>query len=187
MKVSNREAILMIATLTVTVFGISFILARPKLRQWTELREQQAAIRSSIAKDRQLIAERPKWEEQYAVISRELTQHPLDKKMGTYWLSLMDRIAARHGLRIIKRQTGEEKSLGDVYELPIEVGDWQGSLEGLVHFLFDLENEGGMLDVRQLYVKPVEKQKALRGKFLLYCAYTRAPADGTQDTRDTSE
>ena len=62
--------------------------------------------------------------------------------------------------------------MGDVFELPIEVRDWEGSLEALVGFLFELQSQGAMLDIRHLVMKPNEK-KVLRGRFVLYCAYTR--------------
>jgi hypothetical protein len=87
----------------------------------------------------------------------------------------MDGLASRNGVKIITRQVGEEEQAGEIYELPIECKDLEGTLQGLVRFLFDLQNEDAMLDIRQFYVKPKGKGDVLlRGRFTLYCAYTRA-------------
>jgi hypothetical protein len=57
--------------------------------------------------------------------------------------------------------------------LPIECREWEASLDALVRFLFELQSEGAMLDIRQLLIKP-RGQGILRGRFTLYCAYARA-------------
>ena len=81
--------------------------------------------------------------------------------------------------RILKRQVGEEEKHGDVYELPIDCRDWEATLDSLTHFLFDLQAENAMLDVRQLLIRPNKDASKLRGRFLLNCAYTRGP--GTEE------
>ena len=100
--------------------------------------------------------------------------------MDVYWLALMDEIAAKRGVAIANRKVGEEKKVGDVYELPIEVKDWEGKLEAITYFMFDLRAAGAMMDLRQLYIKPKE-DRSLRGRFMLYCAYTRAAAAPSQE------
>jgi len=89
----------------------------------------------------------------------------------------MDSVATRNGFTIARRQTGKEAEVGDVYELPIDCKDWEGSLESLVKFLYDLNREGAMLDVRQLYVRPSNKPGYLKGTFTLYCAYMRGDVE----------
>jgi len=175
MKLSEREWILFLATAMAALFGGSAMLAKPKLEAWRELQQQQAEIGAQIEQDRELVEQTAKWERDFGELSEMLSEHPADKKMDIYWLAIMDNIAARHGVNISKRQVGEEKKVGDVYELPIDCNDWEGTLSALVHFLFDLQDEGAMLDIRQLYIKP-KQGNVLRGRFSLYCAYTRAAA-----------
>lgn len=175
MKMSERESVLVVATLAALLLGASMMLAKPKVVEWGEIRTRQAALRAEIARDKALVAEREEWASRFEEVSGMLSRHPATQKMDIYWMSIMDRLAAKHGVTISKRQVGEEKQAGEVYELPIEVKEWEGSLDALVHFLFDLQNEGAMLDVRQLLVKP-KAGGILRGRFVLFCAYTRETA-----------
>lgn len=172
MRLAPRETVLAVATGIIALYGVSLMLARPRIETWKSLRAEQGLVRDQIASDRELIAEEDKWQAQYDELSAKLPQFAPDKRMEIHWLTVMDGIARKHGIQIVRRQAGEEKALGDIYEIPIEVKDWEGSLHALVAFLFELQTEGGMLDVRQLYVRPKE-DALLRGRFTLYCAFTR--------------
>ena len=176
MRLSSREAVLVLSTAAVALFGGSALVARPKVDVWKETRRQQEAVRTEIEQDERLLQQRESLETELAELSQSLPAYSTDKKMDIHWLSTMDRFAAKHGVKISRRQAGEEKKAGDVRELPIECQQWEGNLDSLVHFLFDLQSEGGMLDVRHLLIKP-EKGDLLRGRFTLYCAYTRESAE----------
>ena len=96
------------------------------------------------------------------------------KNTDTTWLAKMDEIAAKNFIQISNRQAGTEVEAGEVLELPIEVKNWEGALESLVHFIYELENSGaGMFDVRAISFKPSGKKGYLKGSFTLTCAYMR--------------
>ena len=175
MKISSRESVLLLATCAVALFGGTALLARPRIEDWKALRKQQEEVRHQIELDRRLIESHDYWQKEFDAISKLLPRYPVAKDMGTHWMSLMDGAAVANGVIITKRQLGEEKRVGDVYELPVECRDWEAGLDEIVHFLFDLQTQAGMLDVRQLYMKPTKSNK-LRGRFTLYCAYTREGA-----------
>ena len=177
MRISRRELILLLLTLAAALFGATAILARPKFDAWKDIRRRQREVREAIEADRRLIGQRERWANDFDELKAYLPQYPMDKKMDIHWLSIMDTAAARHGVRIMKRQVEAEERVGDIYELPIEVRDWEGSLAAIVGFLFDLQSQGAMLDIRHLYMKP-DKQKILSGRFTLYCAYTRESPAG---------
>lgn len=180
MKVTPRELILFLATAGVALFGGTALLARPRLEAWKGLRRTQAELRQEIAADRRLIESRAVWDGEFEKLKTFLPQFPAAQQMDVHWLTMMDEVAALHGVHISKRQVGEEKRTGDIYELPIEVRDWDGTLDALVHFLFELQQRGAMLDIRQLFMKPNET-KQLRGRFVLYCAYTRVGGGSASD------
>lgn len=175
MKLSQREAVLLLGTATAGLFGLTAILAGPKLDQWKDLLQEQSKVQAQTAEDRRMLAERARWKKEFQDLRKMLPEFPADQKMDVHWLSLMDDLARKNGMHILKTKSGEEKKVGDVYEVPIECDDWDGKLDSLVRFLFDLQGEGAMLDVRQLLVKPREPkaEDALRGRFTLYCAYTK--------------
>ena len=176
MKMSARELILGILTVGVVLFGITALLAKPKLDELKEVNEQRRAIINSIKIEERLVEKRVTWEEKLAEMSQLLPMETADKDMDVHWLSVMDRVASKHGVKIKKRMAGEEVQQGDVYELPIECKEWEADLDSLVNFLFELQSEGAMLDIRQLLVKPKGKG-VLKGRFTLYCAYTREKAE----------
>jgi len=175
MRVTNRETVLVLVTCAAALFGGTALLIRPKLAEWKELGRQAEELRGRIEMDLRLIESRDYWQKEFDGVSRLLPRYPADKDMGTYWMSIMDTSAVENGVKIKKRQLGEEKRVGDVYELPVECREWEAGLEEIVHFLFDLQTRAGMLDVRHLYMKPT-KSGLLSGQFTLYCAYTREGA-----------
>jgi hypothetical protein len=172
MRISQREIVLAIATGTVVLFGMSAILAKSRIDEWKETGKKQESIAAEIKINRKTIADRPVWEKKLGELQKALPEYPAAKKMDVQWLSTMDELAGKHGVKILKRQAGEEKMVGDVYELPIECKEWEGNLNAIVHFLFDLQSQGAMLDIRQLQMKP-KSGEVLRGYFSLYCAYAK--------------
>ncbi len=172
MKMSARELVLAVLTIGVVLFGLTALLAKPKIDELKEVNAQRQNIINSIKIEKRLVEKRDYWEQRLAEMSQLLPMEAADKDMDVHWLSVMDRIASKHNVKISKRMAGEEVQQGDVYEMPIECKEWEADLESLVNFLFELQSEGAMLDIRQLLVKPKGKGK-LKGRFTLYCAYTR--------------
>jgi hypothetical protein len=176
----HREIVLALVTVTVALFGGTWILAGPKLDQWRQLRREQKTVLARIERDKNLVARKEEWEQRFREMRKLLPQFAAGEKMEVHWLSFMDKLAAQHDVTILKRRAKGEIQEGDVFELPIEVPHdaWQGTLDGLIHFLFELQSEGAMLDVRQLLIRP-KAGNVLKGRFLLHCAYTRE-AEGEQ-------
>jgi len=172
MKLSQREMTLALITGSIILFGLSAILAKPKIEKWRDLSKKKAEVTRQIQSNRDTIASKEKWKKKLNDLQKSLPEYPADQKMDVQWLSTMDEVASKQGVKILKRQAGEEKVVGDVYELPIECKDWEGNLDSMVRFLFDLQNQGAMLDVRQLQIKP-KSAGLFKGYFTLYCAYTK--------------
>jgi hypothetical protein len=172
MKLSQREIILAMITGAVVLFGMTIILARSKIDEWKDVRKMQDDLIIQLQKNKEIIASREIWQKKLNELQKSLPEYAADKKMDVQWLSTMDELASKHGVKILKRQAGEEKVVGDVYELPIECKEWEGNLNATVHFLFDLQSQGAMLDIRQLQMKP-KSGDVLKGFFSLYCAYAK--------------
>ena len=178
MKLSAREMVLVLLTVSAVVFGGTLILGKSRLEQWKELRASQKEVITRIEDDEELIAEESKWREELSELSKLLPQHPKGVRVGAHWVALMRRIATKSGVKILRQELGEEKQEGEVYELPIECRDWEGTDEAFIGFLIDLEADGAMLDIRQLLIKPKGAPGGvLRGRFRLYCAYRRSQGD----------
>lgn len=177
MRMTTREIMLLLITLVIALFGATALFARPKYREWKEMGVRREALRADIERDRMMVNSRDRWASELITLSKELPHFGASERMDTHWLSTMEAIAARNGVNIMRRQAGEERRMGDVFELPIECRDWEAELEPLVKFLFDLQSQGAMLDVRHLLVKP-KSAGTLRGRLSLSCAYTRQTEEG---------
>lgn len=175
MRLEPRERALAVVTLAVALFGVSSVFwfrAGGLVDQIRELRRQQALIRTEIEQDRRLAAEYDRWEAEMAKLRRHLPVYPPGQRVDVFLLSKMDEWATRYGVRILKRQAGEERTIGPLHELPIECKEWEASLEALTRFLFHLQEEADMVDTDQLYIKPRE-DGTLRGRFSITCAFLR--------------
>ena len=172
MKISTRESVLALATISVALFGVTALLSGSKIDAWESVRQQQLQVADSIETSKILVEQQEKWSTRMSELQGLMPRFPQGKRMDVYWSAEMEKKAARHGLKILRHEIGSELQEGLVYELPIECRDWSGSLDALIHFLFDLQSEGAMLDIRYLRIQP--KGKLLRtGRFSLYCAYMR--------------
>jgi hypothetical protein len=171
MTMQPREIVLLVLTCLAAVVGGSTVLVRGQLGKLEVLDEREAKVSQELAAFRQMVSQRDHFERQLAEVDDKLPRFPADRPMEVHWQRVADSVAGRHGVRLIKQEVDGPELVGGAYEMKIDCNEWQGTLDGLVHFLFDLQSEGAMLDVRYLRIKP--KDKELRtGQFDLFCAYT---------------
>lgn len=142
---------------------------------WAKARKDYAKAKTKYQNEAKLIAEKAKWNSAYEDEKAQMPTFEFGKATDTTWLQKMDELAEKHHVFISQRQGGKEVEKGDVLELPIEVRNWEGSLESLVRFMHELENTTeGMFDIGNLNFKPNASKKGyLKGSFTLTCAYMR--------------
>lgn len=141
---------------------------------WNSSRRQFKEAVTKVQKERKLIAERTKWIDRYDEEREKMPLFPEGEDVKTHWLRRMDALAEQNHVWIFSRDPGQEQQVGDVYEMPIDVKNWEGGLDPLVKFLYALEHaEGAMFDVQAIMMRPSSHKGALRGSFTLSCAYMR--------------
>ena len=172
MKITRREGVLGFVVLMCGLYAGLFYLGRGLFEDWKTLQAEKEQLRDAILRSEVLVESRSQWEAKMQELQSLMPQFPKDKRMDVHWLGEMEKKAAARELAIVRHEVGKELQEGPIYELPLYCRRWEGSLEALVYFLFDLEGEGAMLDVRYLHVKPKDKM-TLDGRFDLYCAYRK--------------
>lgn len=141
---------------------------------WKKAARDYEKQKATYAAEKKKIGEKRLWDERYETEKAAMPSFPAGTDTDTHWLKVMDEMAAAHKVQISQRQGGKEEQVDDVYELPIEVRSWEGSLEALVKFMHELENtDKGMFSICALNFKPSSKKGYLRGSFTLKCAYMR--------------
>ena len=182
MIVSEREKGLAIVTAIVLLYGLLFVLFNGKNGQKTKIadfRTKRRERETLYEEYKGLIEQHQVWNDAYAKNADLMPVFESGRQVQTYWLGVLDRLASSNELSIIRRQVGDERQMGDVYELPIECKEWEGSLESLTKFLYDVHAEGAMLDVRKLFIRP--GPRGLRGSFTLFCAYLRSDSNSNRN------
>ena len=171
--VTSREKNMLLVAVVAVLYAAAALSYKKQVANWKAAERIYQSAQKKVQEERALIAARDEWSARYEQMRDLMPVFPYDQDVDTHWLNIMDAAASRNGLMIARRQASKEVEVGDVYELPIECKDWEGTREALVKFLYDLHQEGAMLDVRQLFIRPANRPGYLKGTFTLYCAYMR--------------
>ena len=174
----NDQKLLILFVITVALGSLGIWYPKAK-KQWTAKHAEWQRQEMRLQRERAIIALRPEIEARYADLRDRMPVFPEGKSVDTYWLPIMDNTAAANNVNIAQRAIGGEENLGDVTELTLECRDWEGRLDSLVWFLYDLETrKDAMMDVRALTIKPnAKKPGILQGSCTLNCAYMRQAAE----------
>ena len=172
MKLSGRETVLGLGTLTVVLFGATYLLGDAKLKEWKDLGKAREAVQREIVLAERLIEQRPVREAQLEQGLANLQSYPEGEQVAPRLLKAVEQMASDSGLQLSSLTPEREKNIGQLYELTIKCG-WQGELEEIVRFLYALQTKGVMYDVESLQVQPTGQAGALKGSVYVNCAYLR--------------
>ncbi|MFH1476454.1 MAG: hypothetical protein ABIH24_03025 [Verrucomicrobiota bacterium] len=173
MKLSSRETGLGIIAGAFLLFGLTFLVGAPKIRVWQEHVETRKTQSRRIEVLERLVEDRARWDKRLADLRTRLSRYPADMDVTADYLKILARVAKNNNITLVQRKPQKEKQQGDCYEMPIDC-TWEGDLNGLVHFLFALEQESVTMDIENLSVSLVAGGKErLKGNFTLMCIYTR--------------
>lgn len=179
MKLSRREITLGCITLSAVIIGLTFWLGEPKIQRWKELSSEKLALREQIEKSKLIISRKETFERRLAELQQQIPRFESKRQTTPELLKGIKAIADKHALKLPRIQPGNEKQLGDLYELHITCA-WEGSLEALTRVLFNLHSAGSRYDVTQINISPLSADK-LKGSMDIACTYYR---DGDTDNAD---
>lgn len=186
MKLSHHEQTLAAVTLLVILFGILGLKLRPGLEEWRDRTTSLETLKRARADANALIKQGPQWRENYERVKDQMPIFEENRQVDTYWMSIMDRLAAEFKVSITRRQVGRDSRVGDVYELPIDC-QWEAPLDALAKFLCALQDTGAMLDIRELVIRSNASRKGyLRGSFSLSCAFMRGQTPEASTPQDSA-
>ena len=151
--VSSKDKNMLLVAVVAVLYAFAALSFKKQSQNWKASERIYQNATKKLREEAALIAAKDDWTMRYEQMRDLMPVFPYEKDVDTHWLSIMDAAASRNGLMIARRQASKEVEVGDVYELPIDCKDWEGTLESLVKFLHDLHKEGAMLDVRQLFIQ----------------------------------
>lgn len=179
MKFTGREAVLSWIVGMLVLFSFSYWFAAPKVRIWTENAENRKQLTDRIALAERLIQQRDPWRRRLDALKTKVSKYAADQDVTADYLKTLERVAKNNNLNLVQRRPQKEKRHGDLYELAIDC-TWEGDLEGLVRFLYALEQENVTMDLDKLTISLIRGgQGRMKGNFTLICIYAR---NGTEST-----
>ena len=173
MNVSQRELTMGMVTLALVVLGGTYMLGRPMLQKWGAA----GAIRQRMAEENKfstrLINQREDAVKHLDELRGTLPKYRPDQPVTAELLKLIKKTADENQLVLSRLEPDKESQVGDLSEVAIDC-QWDGSLEALTHFLYAVQVQGAILDIRQLNVSPMQGAAGrLKGNFSVFCAFSR--------------
>lgn len=173
MKISKREIILGIVALTAILAGFTYWLAGSKIAGQRRLQAEKIRLLHQIELHKRILAEKAGWYSRLEELQAQLPKYDEKTAVTAELPKTIKRMADERGLDLTRTQTEREKQVGALYELGISC-TWEGKLDALVHFLYDLQSQGIRFDVQQLNAMPdAQRDRILKGSMLINCAYRR--------------
>jgi hypothetical protein len=176
MKVSKRETLLGLFALAAILFGLTYGLAGSRVETQRRLGEEKARLLRQIELHKRIIAYQEEWTGRLEELQAQVPVYDERTSITAELLKLIKRTADEHGLDLVRTQPYREEQVGSLFELGVNC-NWEGPLNALVHFLYDLHRQGIRFDVRQLTVQPdAQRDRILKGSMIIDCAYRKGAA-----------
>jgi hypothetical protein len=174
MKITQREMGLGVVTLAAVLIGITWYMVDHRIDEW---KAKAGAIQKTEQQIRQYlraIQMQDEWLDELNELQAGLRVFENNgRSVAPELMKIIKSISDKHGLDITRNQPYDEIPTGDLFEMGINC-TWQGSLESIVGFLTELQQQGVNYDVRQLNITPVGRNTGnLKGNMVIHCAYTR--------------
>jgi Tfp pilus assembly protein PilO len=172
-KISKRETLLGLTTLTAVLFGLTYWLAGSRIEAQRQMKTDKIRLLHQIEVNKRILSEKDAWYNRLAELQEQLPVYDVKTAITAELPKTIKRMAVARGLDLTRTQTEREKQVGSLYELGVNC-TWEGTLDALVHFLYDLQSQGIRFDVLQLNAQPdAQRDRILKGSMIIDCAYRK--------------
>jgi Tfp pilus assembly protein PilO len=172
-KISKRETLLGLIALTAILFGLTYWLAGSHIEEQREIQKNKARLLHQIEMHKRILAEKEAWYGRLEELQAQLPVYDENISITAELLKFIKRTADAHGLDLVRTQPTSEKQTGSLYELGVSCS-WEGTLDSLVKFLYDIQSQGIRFDVLQLTAQPdAQRDRILKGSMTIDCAYRK--------------
>jgi hypothetical protein len=174
MKITQREMILGVVTLAAVLGGITWYIVDKRVDEWKAKAGTIEKTEQQIRHYQAAIKMQEDWRDELNTLQAGLREfEPGKRSASPELMKTIKAISNKHELDITRSQPHAETPTGDLFELGINC-TWKGTLDAMVGFLTELQQQGVNYDVRQLNVTPDGKKTGkLKGNMVIHCAYTR--------------
>ena len=144
MKISQREMILGVITLTFVLGGLTWYVINKNLDDHKSKKTIIENLRQQIRLDERRIKMQDEWIAELNNLQKELRIFDIQQKsVAPELMKTINTIAQKHSLSITRNTPRDEKTTDDLYELDISCV-WNAELESIVGFLSELQLQDGL-------------------------------------------
>lgn len=189
MTLSPREMGLGFATLAVLLAAGTWMWAEPRFAALEDVRRQKQSSRRIIQRSEKLLEREDIWRERVERLRERLPEYSGDERVSSTIMKMLGSQAAAAGLDLLKATPERERPVGELYEITINYR-WEGSLNSLVRFLYNLQSKSVNMEVGKLSASPASRpgeKLRLKGGLTIDVAYSRADGDDGGDAADVEE
>ena len=168
---SKRERIILFATLGLIALSLmlNFILL-PFIYKYKALNRQIVRFQLELRKSNRLMARAEGIREEFKQVSSLAQVAVGQQQTVTLVLGQIEQLANQAGLRIIDIRPQAPRELGQYKEAILELRQ-EGSMQGFLKFLYDLENPPYLLRVKKLQLSSKVTKGLLQGQLLVSKIY----------------
>jgi hypothetical protein len=172
-NLNPREWNLLLGTAVVVLLGSTWMAGEPKLAEWTALEQTRTELDLQRRRSESQIARRDHFLRNMETVKLVLPQYPVNRDLQSEFLQRIQAMAEKSNLLVSGMEPEKEKGVGasGLFKMAINAS-WRGGVRELVPFLYDLQIQGVLMDVRQLKVT-ADASGQLRGNLIVDFAYSR--------------
>lgn len=147
---NKRERNLLVATITLVVVGVNYVLASYLIGKWQPLTGQLLTKQRELEGMQATVARKSEWQTSYDDLKRNLKQSQAFESASDVLKKIEDVGKTSGVLMQTRRMLREEPK--DVYrELPVQC-TFESTIESLVKFLYGIQTAAGFMTVDNLSV-----------------------------------
>lgn len=172
-----REIRLSLITAAVVILGLTYVIISSQLENLQDLDRKKIAAKVERKRQTLLLNQRPELIERLESIKGQLPRHPEGQDLKSELARQVQSLANRSGLRLTGITPDPESYFADLqlYQSSLR-GSWSGTSENLVQFLYLLNAQGAVADIRELRMRNRNGlSNTLSGTFVLDFVYARIP------------
>jgi Tfp pilus assembly protein PilO len=153
MKITKRERLLMVITITAVVVGLNYFLIVPLVRSWDATGNNLKRQRRELASMKSIVAQKSQWQKEYNDLKQSLGQRTERFEHVSDVMTKINQVANNSGVIVSLRRPMPEEDKGLYRVLPVQC-TIEANTDSLVKFLFALQTGAGFVSVEQLRVTP---------------------------------
>ncbi|TAN38584.1 MAG: hypothetical protein EPN23_02150 [Verrucomicrobia bacterium] len=171
MKFAGRELWLVVAAGVVLALLGTVWIVRAALTDWKTSTQTEKKVQDKLRLTKRTLSQREAVVSQLETLQRKLPRYGLDRDVTAEQMRTLDRMAQEQSFGLGQREPQMENTNGVVREVAIHSA-WESDLNALTHFLYALQTQDVIFDVRRLTVSPASgAADRLKGSLVINSAY----------------